>query len=600
MKHMIKRNSISQFFITCFFLSLFIIASGCFSISPSVNETTGQHIPTANEIPRFTQIASYDSTAGLALRSDGKIVCWGRNNDGIYDGLCDIPHNLTDIASIYPMSYAVKKDGTIVEWGDPAINPKDLSNITSAVALTRVGQCILALKEDGTVMTLPQTRTWVCDNVAEKAIIENLSGLTSISGNLGLKKDGMVVTWKRDENSLSLYIRSLSDVVAVSNQGENYAVLKKDGTVTAWRIPQKGRQNEGNVIPIPVVEKLTDIRAVSAGDGHTLALKRDGSVIFWNYSSLQSLNLRDITAISAGAGLDLALKKDGTIVVRGNDNEYGQLFTPTDTSNIRSISAGDRHSMILKKDGSISAWGYIEFLHGHEPEGIKNVTGILAHGAQNLILMNNTTIYGWGEPVYGPINVKPIPHPYLTLFGGNNAVFALDRNQNLVIVTLNATSYNISQKLDNVTDISTVNGYHTLALKKDGTLTVWGDTLYHQTDVPHALSGIVSISTYQNHDLALKNDGTVVAWGINSMEQTNVPTGLSDVKAVSAGEYHSLALKKDGTVVCWGGNKSGECNVPENLHDVIAISAGGGQSLALKKDGSVVAWGMTVIPDWYG
>jgi alpha-tubulin suppressor-like RCC1 family protein len=239
-------------------------------------------------------------------------------------------------------------------------------------------------------------------------------------------------------------------------------------------------------------------------------------------------------------------------------------------------------------------------MYGHEPEGKMNVTGILANGQQNLILENNETIYGWGDREYGPYPVKRVHHPYLMLFGGQNALFALNRNGNLVVLSYNLTCDNISERLDDVIDVSSVNGGHTVALKKDGTVAVWGKSMVGQSDVPRNLSGVISVSTHQNFDLALKKDGTVVGWGENTIGQIDIPKGLSDVTAIAAGEYHSLALKKDGTVVAWGSNKNGECNVPENLHDVIAISAGAGQSLALKKDGTVVAWGETVIPDWNG
>lgn len=153
---------------------------------------------------------------------------------------------------------------------------------------------------------------------------------------------------------------------------------------------------------------------------------------------------------------------------------------------------------------------------------------------------------------FGPYPVKRIPHPYLTLFSGGNALFAL-KNGNLVVLSYNATNYNISQRLDNVTDVSSVYGQHTIALKNDGTVTAWGGDNWHkENDVPANLSGVVSVSAGLHHDLALKNDGTVVGWGANEIGQTDIPKGLSDVIVIAAGPIQSLALKKDGTVVAWG------------------------------------------------
>jgi alpha-tubulin suppressor-like RCC1 family protein len=576
---------------------LLLFAAGCVQ-SASMNDSSN------NGSQRYTAIASFASIGdtGLALRSDGTVVCWGTN----YEGSCEIPKNLTNVKSISSMKFAVKKDGTVAAWGKSSLNPVVPPNLTHVVAITRSRFCNIALKDDGTVVAWrafePSEFTRPMSD-AQLSIIKNQSDLASISGNLGLKKDGTIVTWSVNNSLQSPSLPDLSNIIAISNQWERYIALRKDGTVVAFRIPDMDSENAGQVIPIHIVENFTDIRAVSTGFDHSLALKRDGTVVSWTDDSLQPLNLTDIVAISSGDKLDLALKNDGTIVAWG-DNTFGQLFTQGNLSGVTSISSEYGVNLVMRNDGTIATWGNgfenACCVSGHEPEGIRNVTGILANGFQNIILENNTTIYGWGDPEYGPILVKRIPHPYLTIFGGNNALFALNKNRNLVVLSYNTTCYNISQRLDNVTDISSVNGHHTIALKNDGTVAVWGDSLFGQSDLPANLTGVMSVSTMQNYDLALKRDGTVVGWGENAMGQTDVPEGLSDATAIAAGLFHSLALKKDGTVVCWGSNKYGECNVPENLHDVTAIAAGEFQSLALKKDGTVVAWGQTVIPDWSG
>ena len=140
-------------------------------------------------------------------------------------------------------------------------------------------------------------------------------------------------------------------------------------------------------------------------------------------------------------------------------------------------------------------------------------------------------------------------------------------------------------------------GYHSLALKSDGTVVAWGDTTY----VPVGLSNVVAIAGGGLHSLALKSDRTVFAWGDNFSGQTNIPVGLSNVVAIAGGGYHSLALKSDGTVAAWGRNLEGQTNVPVGLSNVVAIVGGGLHSLALKSDGTVAVWGysyyyLTTIP----
>jgi hypothetical protein len=102
-----------------------------------------------------------------------------------------------------------------------------------------------------------------------------------------------------------------------------------------------------------------------------------------------------------------------------------------------------------------------------------------------------------------------------------------------------------------------------------------------QSTVPANLTGVVAIATSGYHSLALKQDGTVVAWGDDRYSQSVVPGGLNEVVAIAAGFGHSLALKRDGTVVTWGLNGAGQSNVPASLNGVVAISGGGYHSLAL-------------------
>ncbi|WP_154017830.1 PKD-like domain-containing protein [Candidatus Protochlamydia phocaeensis] len=175
--------------------------------------------------------------------------------------------------------------------------------------------------------------------------------------------------------------------------------------------------------------------------------------------------------------------------------------------------------------------------------------------------------------------------------------------------------------------------FHSLALRGDGTVWAWGDNIFGQvgdgtftnSDIPIPVGGgtpftdAVGIAGGGFHSLALKSDGTVWAWGYNGLGElgngtnadSNLPvqvgggTPLTNIAAIAAGNAHSLALRSDGTVWAWGANSSGQLgngtNVDSNLPvqvgggtpltDVIAIAGGNGHSLALKSDGTIWAWG---------
>src|SRR6266478_5125463 len=98
-----------------------------------------------------------------------------------------------------------------------------------------------------------------------------------------------------------------------------------------------------------------------------------------------------------------------------------------------------------------------------------------------------------------------------------------------------------------------------------GTVISWGKQV-----IPYVQPGIryQAIAAGGYHSLALKSDGTVLAWGYDSFGESTVPPNLTGVIAIAGGDVHSLALKSDGTVVAWGDNELGQSTAPANLTSV--------------------------------
>jgi alpha-tubulin suppressor-like RCC1 family protein len=284
------------------------------------------------------------------------------------------------------------------------------------------------------------------------------------------------------------------------------AAIKTDGTLWLWGRNTQGQLGTNDLThrssPVQTVSGGTNWKQVSAGGygGYTAAIKTDGTLWLWGSSSDGKLGTNDITLRSS------------------------PVQTVSGGTNWKQVSAGYEHTAAIKTDGTLWLWG-------------RNTNGQL-----------------------GDNSITHRSSPVQTISGGTNWKQV------------------------------SAGGYHTTTIKTDGTLWLWGSNAYGQlgdNSITHRSSPVQTISGGSNwkqvsggfrHTVAIKTDGTLWLWGRNNFGQLGDNTatnrsspvqtvaGGTNWKQVSNDVVHTAAIKTDGTLWSWGFNTSGQLGINDSTN----------------------------------
>ena len=259
-----------------------------------------------------------------------EIVGWGLSNA---DGQATPPvgNDFTAIAAGGSHSLALKSDGSIVGWGrnDYVQATPPAGNDFTAIAAG--SDHSLALKSDGSIVCWGR-------NFGDQAGNDFTAVAANYYHSLALKADSSIVGWGSNTWGESTPPAG-NDFTAIAAGRYHGLALKLDGTIVGW-----GFNDYGQATP-PVGNDFT---AIAAYNMYSLALKSDGSIVGWgkNHTGQATPPVgNDFTAIAPGYNSGFALKSDGSIVGWGAN--FAGLMTPPVGNDFTAVAAGSQFSLAL-------------------------------------------------------------------------------------------------------------------------------------------------------------------------------------------------------------------------------------------------------------
>ena len=305
-------------------------------------------------------------------------------------------------------------------------------------------------------------------------------------------------------------------------------------------------------------------------------------------------------------------------------NATGQRNTPINTFtgiNWKSAAGGNNHTAAIKTDGTLWVWG------GNDDGQL----GINTSGTTEKRSTPVTTFAGetnWKSVACGRNLTAAIKTDGTLWVWGRNYRGQLGTNQQFVFKSTPVTTFAGGNNWKSVS----CGEEHTAAIKTDGTLWVWGLNDNGQLGINNTTVRNTPVTTFAGgnnwksviaggfHTAAIKTDGTLWTWGYGGYGQlgnnttgnflTPVTTfaGGNNWKSVSCGQFHTVAIKTDGTLWTWGRNDFAQLGInvagtTENRTTPVTTFAGGtnwkqiavsGNSdrvSAIKTDGTLWVWG---------
>jgi len=600
------------------------------------NETSGlassQLSPIQIGSSSWTTVSAGHRTMA-AIRSDGLLFAWGNNSYGQLGQGNTISRNspvsvgsdswsMVDVSkSFYRAQHitAIRSDGLLFTWGRNDVG--QLGDGTSGNANNKSSPVQIGSSSWTSVSAGP---------LHTSAITVDNRLFTWGSGANGRLGDGTTTS-----KSSPVLIGS-SSWIAVSAGRDHTLGILSNNTLFAWGLNNQGQLGDGTTTQrnSPVQIGSSSWTSVSAGTYHTAAIRSDGLLFTWGgndsgqlgdgtitrRSSPAQIGSSSWTLISTSAEQSTAISQNSTLFTWGNNFNGGLgnnpapfvVLTPTPSlpgtswSSIAVPASGYNatHTLAIRSDGLLFAWGHNNFGQlGTTTEVVQSIPAQVGTSSWSMVsagprhtaaIRSDGLLFTWGLTSYGAL--------------GNGSATGIRISSPVQIGSSSWTMVFASR--------------HTAAIRSDGLLFTWGGnnsgqlgdgtTNNRSSPVQIGSSSWTMVSAGGNHTVAIRGDGLLFTWGLNSFghlgdgttasKSSPVQIGSSSWTSVSAGGFHTVAIRNDGLLFTWGRNYNGSLGdgtaanrsspVQIGSSSWVFISAGRVHTAAIRSDNLLFTWGV--------
>lgn len=265
-----------------------------------------------------------DRHSGCIVKDDGSLFGWSDNGQMLP------PPELTDVHCVTAGGQAfaaLKKDATVIAWGDPdhggTIAPEIESQLKNVKKLAATAGAFIALRDDGVLVAWGNPDF---GGAIPTAIVSQLTPADKIIGNTAdfsaLLLDGRVVSWGTTWPD-GQWILGAGGAIQLCASDRAFCALKADRGVFAW-----GSPDHGGDLPDDLLDALAEVTFLASTSAAFAALKADGSVMAWGsqrFGGEAPSDLQTVNHLAGSTTAFCALKDDGSVVAWGEPGEGGEV-----------------------------------------------------------------------------------------------------------------------------------------------------------------------------------------------------------------------------------------------------------------------------------